>query len=344
MRIAIVNDLVTAVENLRRIVLSVSGMEITWIAKDGNEAVKMHCADPPDLILMDIIMPVMDGVEATRRIMKASPCPILIVTATIGTNAAKVFEAMGHGALDAVSIPPSGTGDMPEQSKSILLKKIHLIKKIMELSPESKKSSYTDILPPLVIAGSSTGGPKALARMLSAMPAKTNAAIVVVQHVDEKFSAGLADWLDAQTILPVKVAPEGGSPKENMVYVAGSNDHLIITSDFKFAYTPEPYGTNYRPSVDVFFKSVIDNWPDPFQGDLVRGRQNIAVLLTGMGKDGAEGLATLRRAGWHTIAQDERTSVVYGMPKAAMELNAAVEVLPIDDIGSSILARITHTK
>lgn len=333
MRIAIVNDLTIATEALRRIVLSVPGNEVIWTARNGNEAVKKNAADPPDLILMDLLMPGMDGVEATRRIMKEAPCPILIVTATIDDNAAKVFEAMGYGALDAVNIPMMGTNAEAQRSRHALLRKIQLIAKLRGISYESTRLMRQvpeEALPPLVVIGASTGGPKALADIVSQLPEDIGASIVIVQHVDEKFSAGFAEWLNAQTPLKVMIAPEGVHPKENIIYVAGTNDHLILTPSLTFSYTPEPGNASYRPSVDVFFKSVEKNWHE----------KSLAILLTGIGRDGAEGLAALRHAGWHTIAQDEKTSIVYGMPKAARDLGAAVEILPIQDIGNAIISFI----
>ncbi len=333
MRIALVNDLALAVESLRRILLSVPGHEIAWVARDGREAVARCSRDLPDLILMDLIMPGMDGVEATRRIMAATPCPILIVTATVGNNAAKVFEAMGHGALDAVNIPMMGAGADAQRSRYILLRKIHVISRLRGL-PSTSPSKPPDMKPPpLVAIGASTGGPKALADLLSTLPSPLGAAVVIVQHVDEKFSAGLAEWLDAQTPLRVQLAAEGGRPRTDVIYLAGTNDHLVISSGLTFSYTPEPGNTSYRPSVDIFFRSLAIQWPtDPDQG----GSRCVAVLLTGMGRDGAEGLAALRRGGWHTIAQDQATSIVYGMPKAAKDLGAAVEILPILEVGPAI--------
>ncbi len=338
MRIAIVNDVLMAVESLRRIVLSVPGNEIAWVARNGHEAVEKNSKNKPDLILMDLSMPVMDGVEATRRIMDESPCPVLVVTATFGNNAARVFEAMGCGALDAVDIPMIGTGMEAEHSRHILLKKIHIIAKLQGLTAEKSYSPSADRLPNLVVIGSSTGGPKALSMILSDLPPDFDSAVVIVQHVDERFSAGLVDWLDAQSPLKVQLATEGARPKANRVYVAGTNDHLIFSKHLTFSYTPEPGATNYRPSVDVFFSSIIRYWPPP-NGS----RRGVAVLLTGMGRDGAEGLAALRRAGWHTIAQNKETSVVYGMPKAARDLEAAVEILPIEQISECIQEKIKMT-
>ena len=339
MRIAIVNDTVPIVESLRKIALSVADYEIAWVARNGLEAVEKCAADTPDLILMDLVMPVMDGVEATRQIMNRSPCPILIVTATLDGNTPKIFEAMGHGALDATNIPVIGSDSVAQQGRDALLKKIEMIGKLSRqssLSPLRRPAlpALKNRVPSLIVIGSSTGGPKALAEVVSGLPAKLGAGVVIAQHVDSEFSGGLADWLNAQTDLNVRLVSEGGRPEMATVFLAGSNDHLILTPDLTFAYTTEPGNIPFRPSVDVFFKSVAKLWPS----------KGVAVLLTGMGRDGAEGLAALRRAGWYTIAQDEATSVIYGMPKAAKELGAAADVLPIGEVAPAILRFLNKGK
>ena len=342
MRIAIVNDVAMAVEALKRVLLTVSGHEIAWIARDGADAVARCAKDTPDLILMDLFMPVMDGVEATRQIMKQSPCAILIVTASVGKNAGKVFEAMGYGARDAVDTPILGTQASPEVARPLLNKIATLGKLIGKSAPASvpkpQASKFTSfstpapatVLPPLVAIGSSTGGPKALAAILSRLPANFGAAIAIVQHVDMQFSSGLVDWLNQQTPLTVRLAAAGNRLEKGIVLVAGTNDHLSLRADSTLHYIKEPLDYPYRPSVDVFFKSLAQYW----------NSKATAVLLTGMGQDGAEGLSLLRSRGWHTIAQDEKSCVVYGMPKAAAQLNAAVEVLPPDAIAERLMQRI----
>jgi chemotaxis response regulator CheB len=149
------------------------------------------------------------------------------------------------------------------------------------------------------------------------------APIVLVQHVDVQFAKGLADWLQYQTRLKVRIAAEADRPTPGTVLLAGTEDHLVLSSPTRLTYSREPSHSSYRPSVDVFFKSVECFWPGPV----------VAALLTGMGRDGAEGLRLLRTRGHHTIAQDRASSAVYGMPKAAVELDAASEILPIDKIG-----------
>ena len=338
MRIAIVNDMRIAVEALRRVVTSVPDYEIVWVASNGAEAVEKCAADTPDVILMDLIMPVMDGVEATRRIMAASPCLILVVTATVGGNASKVFEAMGYGARDAVNTPVLG-GDGRVEGGAALLTKIATLGKLLDTKPRQEPQRPTiagarapgRYLPPLLAIGASTGGPSALAHVLSRLPSRFPAALVIIQHVDVQFAAGLADWLQAQTPLTVRLAREGCRLEVGTVWLAGTNDHMVLTPQHTLSYVADPRDYPYRPSVDVFFKSLVKNgaerWPAKAAG----------VLLTGMGRDGAEGLAVLRRAGWHTIAQDQASSVVYGMPKAAAEVGAARQILSLEAMAPTVM-------
>jgi two-component system response regulator WspF len=338
MRIAIVNDLLIAVEAMRRVLITVPEYKVAWVARDGADAVAKCAQDVPDLILMDLIMPVMDGVEATRQIMKNSPCAILVVTASVSQNTGKVFEALGHGALDAVSTPVLGASGTPEASQP-LLAKIATIKKLIgkpTLNSQSRAPAYTlrSNVPPLVAIGSSTGGPKALAAILTGLPANFGAAIAIVQHVDAEFAPGLVDWLNYQSPLPVMLASEGSRLEAGKVLFAGTNDHMIVSSNLSLSYTQEPRDYPYRPSVDVFFESLAENW----------SRKGTALLLTGMGRDGAEGLNLLRSKGWHTIAQDRESCVVYGMPKAAAELGAAVEILPLDAIGPAVLKQLAVSR
>ena len=290
MRIAIVNDVLLAVEALRRVVTSVPDYTIAWVARHGAEAVEKCAADTPDLILMDLIMPVLDGVEATRQIMAASPCLILVVTATVSGNMAKVFAAMGYGARDVVHTPVLGSNGQVEGGAA-LLDKIAMLGKLLTPTPRQEPRRPTRFtahaptrhLPPLVAIGASTGGPAALACVLSGLPAHFPASLVIIQHVDVQFAAGLADWLQAQTALPVRLAQAGCRLEVGTVWLAGTNDHMVLTPQHTLSYVAEPRDYPYRPSVDVFFKSLIKNgpahWPAKAAG----------VVLTGMGRDGADG-------------------------------------------------------
>ncbi len=342
MRVGIVNDLRLAAEALRRVVEAAPGLEVAWIARDGAEAVERCAADHPDVVLMDLIMPTMDGVEATRRIMRDHPCAILVVTATVQGNLGKVYEAMSHGALDAVATPVLGREGQVTGGED-LVRKIGTVGRLIgrDDSPASAparpaaRPEERGGQAPLLAIGSSTGGPGALATILAALPADLPAAVILVQHVDAHFAEGLAEWLDRQSSLRVRPAGNGDRPEIGRVLLAATNDHLVLGSDGRLRYTSDPVKTPYRPSVDAFFESAA----------LHADRAGCAVLLTGMGRDGASGLAKLRSLGWHTIAQDEATSVVWGMPGAAVKLDAAVEILPIEHVaehGALALRRLAQ--
>lgn len=332
MKIGIANDMRMMREILRRIINASPDHEVLWTANDGKEAVENCRQEIPDLILMDLIMPVMDGVEATRQIMAATPCQILVVTASVGGNSSKVYEAMSCGALDATKTP-IGLGNN-DKAVQMLLSKIENIGKLASTPAPAKKApkhpadrrSEEENRPRLLAIGASTGGPRAIASILSQLKPGFPAAIAVIQHIDQDFAGGLAQWLNTQTPLDVKIAQSGDHPIPGKVWLAGSNDHLIISPDGRFRYTPHPVDTAYRPSVDAFFESLVP----------IRPKKLTAVLLTGMGPDGASGMLSLRRAGHHTIAQDEATCVVYGMPQAAAQMNAAVEILPLPEIPTAL--------
>jgi chemotaxis response regulator CheB len=338
MRIAIVNDMVMAVEAMRRLLLEARGHELAWVARDGAEAVERCARDTPDLVLMDLIMPEMDGVEATRRIMARNPCAIVVVTASVNRNSSKVFEAMSAGALDAVRTPSlEHTGT--RMGAEAFLGKIQTINRLIGKGdgrkahtahppPESPKSHRRA---PLVAIGASAGGPAALAAILAQLPAEFPAAIVVVQHVDAQFAEGLADWLNSQIRLPVRLAREGDHPQTGTVLLAGTKNHLVFGGPGRLGYTAQPVDSPYHPSIDVFLKSIPLYWHGKVVG----------VLLTGMGRDGAAGLKALHAAGHHTLVQNEATCAVYGMPKAATELKAASEILPLEKIGPRIAALLT---
>jgi two-component system response regulator WspF len=336
MRIAIVNDVVMALEAVRRVVVGASGHQLAWVAFNGEEAVRRCADDTPDLILMDLIMPKLDGVEATRRIMEESPCAIVVVTASVEDNSSRVFEAMGAGALDAVNTPVLEQPGAPDGANA-LLSKIETIRKLIGAPAprpdggEVKRSADSRDSGSLVVIGASAGGPAALGKVLSELPANFPAPIIVIQHVDAQFAKGLGEWLGHQTQLTVRVATENDRPEPGVVILAGTDDHLVFTGPGRLGYSHEPVDCSYRPSIDVFFQSVDQFW----NGEI------IPVVLTGMGRDGAEGLRMLRNRGHHTIAQDRASSAVYGMPKAAADINAATEILPLEKIGPRLIQLVS---
>ncbi len=337
MKIAIVNDMFMAAEALRRAVVTNTDHRVIWIAENGRDAVARCATDLPDLILMDLIMPEMDGVEATRRIMAATPCAILIVTASVDGNAAQVFAAMGCGALDATNTPLLGTQGN-EAGRAELLAKLKIIEMLIRprrVPSEQPKALRANARPPagyqLVAIGASSGGPSALMTILAALPTDFPLPIVVIQHVDAQFAPELVAWLGTHTALKVRVAKSDVRLEPGVVYVAARDAHLVLNGWGALSYSAQPQDLPYRPSIDVFFNSV---------QQYGRGCC-IAILLTGMGRDGAEGLLHLRRDGHLTIAQDQATCAVYGMPRAAAELDAAVHVLPLLDIAPFVMRSVT---
>jgi two-component system response regulator WspF len=271
-------------------------------------------------------MPVMDGVEATRRIMAATPCAIVIVTVDREQNVHRVFEAMGHGALDVVDTPAIGAGD-PKEAAAPLLRKILNIGWLIGQRDSRVRQAPVPVRDAvqrrgLVAIGSSAGGPAALEILLKGLPKDFSAPIVLVQHVDQVFAAGMAQWLSSSSGLAVRLARDGEPPQPGAVLLAGTNHHIRLLKNGTLAYTAEPVNEIYRPSIDVFFESVASYW----SGDAV------GVLLTGMGRDGAQGLKLMRQRGFLTIAQNQESCAVYGMPKAAAAIDAAVEIRPLDTI------------
>ena len=276
MKIAIVNDMPLAVEALRRALAFEPAHQVVWVARNGAEAVQLCAENTPDLILMDLIMPVMDGVEATRRIMAETPCAIVIVTVDRQQNVHRVFEAMGHGALDVVDTPALGAGNAQEAAAPLLRKILNIGWLIGEKpsrtrpAPTSQRSSGS--CKRLVAIGSSAGGPAALEVLLKGLPRNFSAAIVLVQHVDQVFAAGMAEWLASASGLDVRLAREGEPPQAGAVLLAGTNHHIRLLKNGTLAYTAEPVNEIYRPSIDVFLQSVANYC----NGDAIR------VLLTGI--------------------------------------------------------------
>ncbi len=361
MRVAIVNDQLIAVEVLRRVVQTEPSHEIAWIAKDGAEAVQKACADRPDVILMDLVMPTMDGAEATQRIMQSAPCPILVVTGDVARNFSLVCQALGYGAFDAV-MTPALTGESPAKAGAELLAKLAKVDGVARRIKMSRSTTASDstILkaihrsaseratgdsglrlaaaaaaaqraiaseqflnaPPILLIGASTGGPPALEAILCQLPEDFPGSIIIAQHIGAEFVGELATWLNDRCRLKVRLALNGDVPEKGTVLIANSAQHLQLRKAGTLGYTLDPILSPYKPSVDVLFQSFAQHWATPC----------VAALLTGMGDDGAQGLLDLRKVGWHTVAQDKESCVVYGMPKAATLIGAASRVLQLRDM------------
>jgi two-component system response regulator WspF len=319
LRLAIVNDSPLAVAVLQR-ALAPTRHQLLWVTDNGRDALDQCQRQRPDLILMDVLMPGMDGVEATRQIMQHCPCGILLVTFSMGRTMAKVFAALGHGALDAVSLPAAGPA-----TAQTLLQKIDQLGRLLPTVDTAPQD-----WPPLLLLGASTGGPAALQQILASLPLGFKAAVLVVQHIDPSFAPSLSEWLDQACPLPVHLAQPGDRLSPGQVLLAGGSGHLTLQPNGQLKVDPLAAPGVYSPSIDSLWHSIALHWPQP----------QVAVLLTGMGRDGASGLKALYDQSWHTIAQDQATSAIYGMPKAAVALGAVSQSLPLEKIAAACLRHL----
>jgi two-component system chemotaxis response regulator CheB len=307
-------------------------LEVCGAAKDGAEAVDRVVDLKPDVVTMDFNMPRMDGASAVRAIMQKRPTPVVMLSAHTKEGARETFEALAAGAVDFLTKP---SGEVSADFQNI---GPQLIEKVMAAStavprsfappiPASRRggaafTTWPPTGPKVVILGISTGGPSALTRLLPALPGHLPVAILVVQHMPAQFTATLAERLNAMSALDIREARDGDRPRQGQVLVAPGDRHLEVGDKGILHVTDGPEVNGCRPSVDVTMKSAAR----------VFGRRAIGLLMTGMGRDGAEGLAAIKSAGGLTLAQDKETSVIWGMPRAAIDLGCVDEVLSLDAI------------
>lgn len=346
LRVLVADDSPVARLVLRSILESDPDIEVVGLARNGREAVSMTAQLHPDVITMDVRMPEMDGYEATRQIMAYHPTPILIVTASLAKQDVDFsFRMLEAGALDIFEKP---AGDEPATLRArahFLIERVRLLSRVRVITHlRGRRTGPPTPLTPvrvvpaavpqqspqrIVVIGASTGGPRALHRILRHLPADFPAPILVVQHIAQGFTAGLAEWLAAETALRVAVARDREGLEAGRVYIAPEGRHLVLNQ--RTVHLQDTPYTRLIPSVDVTMHAVAQNF----------GSRSVGVLLTGMGSDGASGLLAVHRAGGVTIAQDEETCTIFGMPRAAMEVQAAQHILPLEEI-SGALKQIVH--
>jgi two-component system chemotaxis response regulator CheB len=312
--------------------------ELVGTAGNGVEAVEQAQRLKPDVILMDVHMPRMNGYEATRQIMEQAPAPIVMISASVDQGeVAMTFAALEAGALTVLEKPPGPGHPRQADSARKLLETVKLMSEVKVVRRWPKRE--TAAAPPtplasagrkvrLVAIGASTGGPPAVAEILKGLPSDLGAPILFVQHIAPGFAAGLADWLGQITRLSVKLAEPNEPARPGTVYVAADGTQMGITRQGRIRLTDDAAPDGFCPSVSHLFESAADAY----------GRAALGVLLTGMGRDGAAGLRRLRDAGGVTIVQDEETSVVFGMPYEAIRLGAAERVLSPEQISQAILS------
>jgi two-component system chemotaxis response regulator CheB len=338
-RVLVVEDSPVVAEHLRRIISADPRFEIAGLASSGEEALSMIERLAPDVISMDIHLPGIQGFEATRRIMSRQPTPIVIVSGVRGDEVPVSMRALQAGALAVVEKPPAATHADYAALASKLCTQLAIMSEVKVVRQrESHMTASTSLHSfegqfvrrgnsRVLGIAASTGGPSALVQLLSGLGRDFPLPIAIVQHMTPAFLSGFAGWLESVVPLPVFVVEAPTQMMEGRVYLApGSDYHLAIRGTTALPDSGPPNGV-HRPSANVLFSSMAKSL----------GAGGIGVLLTGMGDDGAIGLAELKRAGSWTIAEDETTATVYGMPAAAVKLGAVHESLPLPRIAPRIL-------
>jgi two-component system, chemotaxis family, protein-glutamate methylesterase/glutaminase len=335
-RVLIVEDSPVAQEFLTYIFASDPEIQVVGIAENGLEAIDLVNLKRPDVITMDIHMPIMDGFEATRKIMETVPTPIVIVSSSTRVKEVNsTFRAMEAGAL-AVILRPPGIGHPDYDSSSMELirtvktmSEIKVVRRFPERKREFAQSPPVAALAPVTVQGiqiaaigASTGGPPALQKILSGLPHDLTFPVLIVQHIAKGFIEGFGEWLSNTSSIPVHMASHGGYPLPGHCYIAPDDFHMGIAAGPRIMLNDQPPENGLRPSVAVLFRSVAQAY----------GPRAVGILLTGMGRDGADELKEMKEKGAITIAQDKESSVVHGMPGEAIKIGAAMYILPPEGI------------
>ncbi len=308
---------------------------IVGAARDGAEAVEMAADLKPDVILMDFHMPRMNGLEATKEIMTRAPCPIVIASASVVVDdVVLTFEALRSGAVSVIRKPMDLDHPDHENQVGVLLRTLKLMSEVRVVRRWSQAKALPiqpPSLPPgrnvaAVAIGGSTGAPGVIAQILGALPADFPAPILIVQHLTEGFAEGFATWLGQKTPLKVRLAVSGEGVTAGTVYLAPDSVHLGVSKRSRIELSTTSPEEGFRPSISHMFRSVAK----------MTGSSTMGVLLTGMGQDGVSGLLEIHRAGGLTIAQDEESCVVFGMPREAIRQGAVDRVLPPTAIAAAV--------
>ncbi|MFW6343892.1 MAG: chemotaxis-specific protein-glutamate methyltransferase CheB [Sediminispirochaetaceae bacterium] len=329
MRVLVVDDSIM-MRTLLKDFFAEHGEEVVGEAPNGKRAIELAGSLKPDLITMDIDMPVMDGIEAAERILSTRKNPIVIFAGEISPDIFSKLKNMG--VAEIIEKPGINRFNLPEFADGFITRLrshvenySHNEKKILKKTGATGKREHPSGRIELAVMGASTGGPDAVRRVLSSLPADFPVGIALVQHIEARFAAGYAEWLDGHCSLKVRQVIDGEPPVPGIVYIAAGEKHLTVARK-KLVLDDGPLIKNQRPAVEKLFQTAAQAY-----GSAVMG-----VILTGMGNDGADGAVSIRKAGGYMIVQDEYTSFIYGMPKAAAEAGGASVVLPLERIAAAM--------
>ncbi len=339
-KVLIVEDSLVAQQLLTHILNGEPGIQVIGTAATGAEAIKFVNKTKPDVITMDFYLPDANGLQVARQIMETKPVPIIIVSATwTADQYSEAFSLMDAGAVGTMKRPP---GPGHSEHESLAQELIQLVKSMSEIKVVRRSAKFKAkqfevaqipfMVRRLVAIGASTGGPPVLDTILSQLPADYPYPIVIVQHIAEGFLDGLVNWLQPKCKLKIHIAENNQPIEAGHVYIAADHHHLAVTSQERLLLSNAEPENGIRPSVCFLFRSVAKTY----------GSRAIGILLTGMGKDGATGLQLMREQGAITIAQDQDTSAVFGMPNEAIKLGAAQFILPPEKIAQSLILQQTN--
>jgi len=355
-------------------------IRVVATARNGREAIELVQELRPDIVTMDVRMPVMDGLATTEHLMAYCPTPILVLTASLASHEVDItFKMLGAGALEVIEKPSGSDAQALDRTGRALIRRIKVLARVSVVThlrgrrkpaetivvsaapaanrrgdtttrrhgdkPSAKEAPRHSVAPsphhsgspspesdvPLIVIGASTGGPRVVNEILAGLPSNLPSAVLVVQHIAQGFSAGMAEWLANASRLPVLLAHEGQTIRPGEVLIAPDARDLLITRERTVHLSENPLLIQ-RPSIDISMQAAAE----------VFGARALGVLLTGMGRDGAYGMLTIKRSNGYTIAQDEATSTIFGMPRAAIQLGAAREVLPTGRIASRLVELIVQ--
>ena len=337
-RVLLVDDSPMVLHLLQRLLSRSPEILVVSTAANGKEGLDRVRALNPDVICTDLHMPVMDGLEFTRAVMDTCPRPILVVSVSVEPGSANVFQLLEAGAVDVFPKPRAMIDADFDAVANELASKIRILagvrvfrrRTIAHVAAISKPAEVPSpqFQPRVLVIGASTGGPQALREILAHLPATFRLPLVCIQHIGSNFLSEMVTWLAEVSTMPVRKAIHGELPLPGVIYFAPENAHLEFDHGGRFALSRASPVDGHRPSVTVTMRSAAHHF----------GAGAVGVLLTGMGRDGADGMASIAAAGGTTIVQDEASSVVYGMPKEAVALGAAQHILPLDDIAQALIS------
>jgi two-component system chemotaxis response regulator CheB len=337
-RVLLVDDSPLALYCLQRVLARTPDIRVVGTALNGREALPLVAGLSPDVICLDLHMPVMNGLEFTRTVMASTPRPILVVSVSVEPGTPGVFKLLEAGAVDVLSKP----GILEAEDACFAAEFAAKVRVVAGVQVFRRHQATSAASPPpaiepmkaglatLAVLGASTGGPQALQKILGALPAGFPLPLICVQHIGGEFLPELLAWLNQATPLKVGLAIAGEYPSPGSVHFPPADKHLEFDRSGRFILTQSSPCGGHRPSVTVSMKAAARQF----------GAGAVGVLLTGMGRDGAEGLSSIAKAGGLTIAQDEATSVVFGMPGEAVALGAARYVLPLERIAPTLVALV----